>query len=212
MPSKNSLKQYGENSLYHIYNRGVNKDDIFLDSNDYSYFLRVLQQLLSPESIGKNFVNRSGDISSEVKCLCFCLMPNHYHLLIYQLVPDGITKLMRRLATSYSMYFNKKYDRVGPLFQGRYKAVRIETNEQALHVSRYIHLNLLDLPSYNLKNMVSYKYSTYRDYLGKKSYPWINKKMLLNQFGANENNQIMSYENFVLSYKTDEIESYRTVL
>jgi len=215
MPSRNSIKQYGADCLYHLYNRGVNKTDIFIDANDYKYFLRELQLLLNPKSLGTNFSNRSDDISSQVKCLCFCLMSNHYHLLIYQNISEGITNLMRRLATSYSMYFNKKHDRLGPLFQGRYKAVKVESNEQALHVSRYIHTNPLDLKFYNLNNLSKYRYSSYPDYLGKFRYTWVEKDIILNQFGTSKQQQSIAYkayEDFVLSYKLDDIESYRTVL
>jgi len=207
MPSKNAIKNYFEGANYHIFNRGVAKQDIFLDKQDFQYFLLEIKKLLKPELIGDDFVNRSEDISAELEILAFCLMSNHFHFIIHQFSIDGLTKLMRRLATSYSMYFNQKYERVGPLFQGRFKAVLIESNEQLLQESRYIHANVLDLPMYNLENFSSYIYSSYFDYVEKERYLWLNCEPILGQFGRDLESQKESYKNFVLSYK-DENRTY----
>lgn len=168
MPSRNIIKQYIENGYYHIYNRGVEKRDIFLDEQDCAVFLHYLKLYLSPIEELKQ-LDLPGlriqrfiylNLSHEIVLLAFALMPNHIHLLIKQKTVDGIVKLMKRLATGYVMYFNKKYQRVGGLFQNRYKAVLIQSDPHLLHLSRYIHLNPanIDTTSINFNDFTSYSY------------------------------------------------------
>src|SRR3989339_2061295 len=139
MPPKNSLKTYVDDSYYHIYNRGVAKCPIFLDRTDYVAFLADLKFYLSP--IPKYFkgvslkVNKNDKTytyfpsqqpknhTGKIDLVAYCLMPNHFHLCIRQTDKMSMSYFMRSLATKYSMYFNKKYARVGKLFQGTYKAV-----------------------------------------------------------------------------------------
>lgn len=157
MPQKNTVKTFTENGIYHAYNRGVEKRDIFIDEQDYAVFLHLLKYYLSPLEV-KNvhplleFQNFSivrphplANIEKEVELIAFCLMPNHFHLLLKQISIDGMTKLLRRILTTYSMYFNKRYKRVGHLFQGPYKAVLVQNDSYLLHLSRYIHLNPSEL-------------------------------------------------------------------
>ena len=158
MASKNSIKTYAENSYYHLYNRGVEKRNIFLDEQDYSVFLSYLQTYLLPKDLislstifGSDHSSRSEknkalkllklkNYSENIDLLCYCLMPNHYHLLVKQ-NSDVLAHFMNSLGTRYAMYFNRKYKRVGHLFQGTYKAVLVESKEQLLHLTRYIHSN-----------------------------------------------------------------------
>ena len=122
MPSKNSIRVYSADAYYHIYNRGVNKSDIFIDSTDYAVFLSFLKRHLSDKS-EKDAKNREyANYSNEVELLAFCLMPSHFHLLIHQKTSEAFTMLLRSVCTAYTMYFNKKYKRVGHLFQDRFKA------------------------------------------------------------------------------------------
>lgn len=93
---------------------------------------------------------------SDVSLLCYCLMNNHFHLLIYQHTPAAMSKLMRGIMTSYSMYFNKKYGLSGALFESRYKASRISSDEYLMHISRYIHLNPKDWMAYPYSSIHSY--------------------------------------------------------
>ena len=90
-------------------------------------------------------------------------MPNHFHLLIKQLKDSGITEFMTKLSLSYTKYYNIKYSRVGPLLQGQFKAVTVESDEQLIHLSRYIHLN--PLASFLIKDIAKYEWSSYREYL-----------------------------------------------
>ncbi len=192
MPAKNSVKQFTEGGHYHIYNRGVEKRDIFLNKQDYVVFLSYLKKYLGSGS-------DPHPISSEVDLLAFCLMPNHFHLLARQHTLNGITKLMRAVCTRYVMFFNKKYERVGGLFQGKYKAALITDDPYLLHLSRYIHLNPWPGSDPSL-----YHYSSYAYYLGHKNATWVKPQQILDYFKIPEQPLIKnysSYENFVEDYK-----------
>ena len=125
MPARNIVKQYIENGFYHIYNRGVEKRIIFNEKEDYLVFLHYIKVYLSSiEELKKDkiMVKRldkyiHNNLSKEINLISFVLMPNHIHLVVQQLTKDGIIKFMRRLTTAYVMFFNKKYNRVGTLFQ-----------------------------------------------------------------------------------------------
>ena len=163
MPAKNSIKEFISDSYYHLYNRGVEKRLIFQDEQDYSVFISYLKTYLVPkdlELINQTFSNpnsspkdkdkalkllRLNNFSKEIDLLVYCLMPNHFHLLVHQKSENSIDRFTNSIFTRYSMYFNKKYKRVGPLFQGLYKAVRVGSEEQLLWLSRYIHLNPKEL-------------------------------------------------------------------
>ncbi len=97
-----------------------------------------------------------------VDIICYCLMPNHFHFLIKQLKEGGITEFVSKLSNSYTKYYNVKYKRVGPLLQGEFKAVLVESDEQLLHVSRYIHLN--PIASFLVKDLNLYEWSSYKEY------------------------------------------------
>lgn len=191
MPAKNSVKFYIENGYYHIYNRGVEKRHIFLDTQDYQVFVHYLQKYLDP-LLGSD----PKSLSKEVDLLAFCLMPNHFHLLVKQSSLDGITKLVRVVTTCYVMYFNKKYSRVGTLFQGKYKAALIYNDIYLLHLTRYIHLN----PGSDPK---SYTFSSYLCYLGESQFSWIKPEEILNYFKTARKLNLkdyLSYQSFVEDY------------
>src|SRR3989344_4849793 len=163
MPARNRIKEYIKNSFYHIYNRGVEKRIIFLDEQDYGVFLSYLKQyltakdeeklhqlLLDPKTFYKERDNilktlRLNNFFKEITLISYCLMPNHFHFLVHQKEYDSIDKFMNSLATRYSIYFNKKYKRVGSLCQGVYKAVLVETDAQLLELTRYIHKQALGI-------------------------------------------------------------------
>lgn len=135
---------------YHVYSRGSEKRIIFLDKADKKRFLERLEEYKDLH---------------KAKVIAYCLMPNHYHLLIQQNSDELISKLISRLNLAYAMYFNKRYERVGPLFQGRFKAKHIDADEYLLHLSRYIHLN--PLSHTGTKNIHNYRWSSLKDYLNK---------------------------------------------
>ena len=198
MPSKNELKQYLKNGYYHIYNRGVDKRIIYKDEQDYGVFLNFLKYYLSSlpklNPLRKITIRESKTYQiSDYKCknyhqavtlLAYCLMPNHFHLLIKQTESRNIESFMKSIGTRYSMYFNKRYQRSGHLFQGRYNAVLVDSDEQLIHLSRYIHLN----PSPNLFKQAS----SYPDYLNQKNTPWLQKQDVTQHFKNS-----LAYKKFV---------------
>lgn len=156
--------------IYHVFNRGSDQRDLFLHPKDYLRFVRTLfyYQFSNPKIklslFNKNHINTLPQIydSTLIDMLCYCLMPNHFHLLIKQTQNSGISTFLSQLTNSYTKYFNAKYKRSGPLFQGTFKAVRIETNEQLIHVSRYIHIN--PVVARIVRNLEDYKWSSYQEY------------------------------------------------
>ena len=135
--------------VYHIFNRGNDKRNIFLLQGDYRRFIKTFYyyQFEGPKpklsDLSKNrFTNFKPTQSSKlIEILAYCLMPNHFHLLVKQLKTNGISIFMSQLANSYTKYFNRKFKRVGSLLQGTFKSVIVKTDGQLIHVSRYIHIN-----------------------------------------------------------------------
>lgn len=210
MPQKNSIKRYYENGFYHVYNRGVEKREIFLDRDDYLAFLHLLKTSLSPlprqggtltemdPFSPKTNRPRRKNFFGKIDLLCYCLMPNHFHFLLQQKDKLMITQFLRSTCTSYSMYFNKKYDRVGSLFQGVFKAVDIDNENYFLWVSRYIHRNP--------EEFQEYPYSSYLDYLGKRRTAWLNTKTILDMFASSDLRKARNYQNFVENDAEDPLD------
>lgn len=185
--------------FYHIYNRGVEKRKIFSDVSSYNRFIDTLYyyQFSGPKpkfSTQKRFrridFNKNPKI---IEIICYCLMPNHFHILIKQLKKGGIQEFIRKALNSYTKYFNTKNKRVGPLFQGEFKDTFIETEEQLLHLSRYIHLN--PYVSEITENLETYPYSSYPNYI-KKSNSSICSPDFIMSFFKNS-----SYEEFTNNHK-----------
>jgi putative transposase len=176
MPSRNILKQDAPQSYYHVYARGLNRQKIFREPADFEKFLRLFDRYLSPnetrDSNGVSFPN----YFNKVELLSFVLMPNHFHLLVYQHQHGEMPQFMRSLLTSYSMYFNKKYKRSGPLFESRYKASLISDDTYLEHITRYIHLNPRDWQQYD--------YSSLPYYLQRVSDDWLRPKRITSRFAT----------------------------
>ncbi len=220
MPAKNTEKQYVSDGYYHIYNRGVEKRIIFQDAQDYAVFLSYVKEYLEPKD-EKALRRRLADpkVSSEekskilktlhlnnfsgsVQLLAYCLMPNHFHLLIKQKEETVISQFMNSLCTRYTMYFNRKYKRVGGLYQDIYKAVLVESDEQLLYLSRYIHRNPLALQGQPLQ-MLLQQPSSYPDYLGKRKTAWVFSNEILSFFSRK--NPRLSYDTFVTGVEDSAI-------
>jgi putative transposase len=187
MPSRNSRKLYAPNAYYHAYNRGLNKQTIFADSTDYAVFLNLLKRYLGENQQHDKSGRPYPWLHDDPKLLAFCLMPNHYHLLMYQKGVDAMTKLIHGISTSYTMYFNKKYLRRGPLFEQRFKAVMISDDSYLEHISRYIHLNPEDYKQW--------EYSSLPYYLGSRKASWIQPQPILDLFEGE------NYLQFLADYK-----------
>ncbi len=170
MPCRNIVKVYDINVYYHIYNRGVEKRKIFLDDQDYSVFLGIIKRHLGKKPIVGSQGRECVWLTDDVEVTAFCLMSNHFHLLLYQIEINAVTKLLRAVCSSYTTYFNNKYDRVGPLFQGKFKAVKINNSGYLIYLSRYIHRN----PS----NFMKWEWSSLNYWLGKKSSSWVRPQRL----------------------------------
>src|SRR3989344_3484192 len=209
MPSRHVLREFAENEIYHVFNRGVEKRIIFQDEKDYRIFTYYLFIYLAPldlvNSVYPNLPLRlqAKNLNKEVELLSYCLMPNHFHFLLKQNSADGIIKLMKQLTNAYTLYFNQKNKRVGGLVQGRYKAVRIETDEQLIHVSRYIHLN--PVASSIVKLPEEYQWSSYSEFLDEKNEKICRTKQILEHFSSRQN-----YKRFVQDH-ADYLESLELV-
>ncbi len=224
MPSKNEVKVYVDDSYYHIYNRGVEKRIIFQDQQDYSVFLSYLSNYLLPKN-EKELRSKLGDphcsykdrdkilkllrlknFNEKISLIAYCLMSNHFHLLVHQTSADTIDQFMQSLSTRYAIYFNKKYKRTGSLYEGNYKAVLIETDEQLLHLSRYIHYQANFLQGVPLQGEHP---SSYPNYLEKISQEWVKPDEVLGFFKYSTRTKaiddVQSYQSFVEEYK-DSVE------
>lgn len=208
MPAKNIIKEYEPGGYYHIYNRGVEKRDIFQDEADYKKFIAFLKfYLTKPNLQGRTLKDENdrtippsranSNFSDEIQLFAYCLMPNHFHLLIKQVNERSMAHFMHSLITKYVMYFNKRNKRVGTLFQGKYKTVRITSEEQYTYITKYIHRN--PLPSHptgsDLEGLADYKFSSYGNYLGLFKQSWVKTDDILSYFS--KSNARNTYQSFV---------------
>lgn len=180
---------------YHVFNRGVGHMTFFLNQFDYKHFVKtaLYYQLEGPKprfSLFAPLTTKLDKSKKIVEITSYCLMPNHFHFLLRQERDGGVIEFVRKLCNSYAKYFNTKNGRVGPLFQGEFKAVRIESDEQLVHLSRYIHLN--PLVSYITSDLESYMWSSYREFVGLDNIGICTKDIVLGQFKSAQN-----YKGFV---------------
>ena len=194
--------------IYHVLSRGVDKRKIFMDDSDNYRFIHDLFEFNDEAPAANNFhkfndiVSRYSEVKRQprkllVDILSFCLLPNHYHLMLANRAENGISMFMRKLNVGYAKYFNEKNERTGALFEGRYKSIKLEKQAHFIHLPYYIHLNPLDLfaPEWRageLKNykgsvkfLDSYRWSSHLDYLGEKNFPSLTSRdFLLEIFGG----------------------------
>lgn len=210
--------KFATNEYYHIYNRGNDKKLIFLDDNDYARFLFLTLYFQGDYpfyNIGRYVLHlvKHRVFNMEEKMLCkilekrivelveFSLMPTHFHFLLHECVDTGISRYMQRVLNAYTKYFNAKYNRSGHLFQGPFNAVYVETNEQLLHLSAYIHRNPRELEEWKGKEHI-YFWSSYQDYVGRNRWRELLKcEKILVQF-----KDLKEYQNFVDSSGVKEKE------
>lgn len=179
---------FSTGEFYHLYNRGTDKRNIFTNRNDYNRFVTLLYLCNGNESVDIDRKLREGRSFPElmlatrgdqlVNIGAYCLMPNHFHILVREKQENGISQFMKKLSTAYSMYFNSKYKRSGGLFEGRFKAKHVDSDEYLKYLFSYIHLNPVKLIDSDWKEngivdrnkakkyLKEYIYSSYLDYVG----------------------------------------------
>ena len=207
--------QFANEEIYHVYNRGANSHLIYLDDVDRIRFLKGLMLFNNEEVLptGKALIrlwqNPQKSKKSLVTILSYTLMANHYHLVLEQLVDKGIEKFMQRLSLGYTKYRNQRYGSKGVIFGSPYNAVHIATQEQFLHITRYVHLNPYDHHDYGWRegkarsqSVVSeilrvYPWSSYRSYIGLETNILIDNQRIISCFAGPKD-----YENFVISWTT----------
>ena len=168
-------------AFYHVINRGLERREIFRHPKDYEYFFGLLEHVY--EKYG-------------IIVYAYCLMSNHYHL--YLQTPQGnLSKAMRQLDGNHTQKFNKSYKRVGPLFQGRYKAVLIDADSYSLQLTKYIHLN--PVKAKIVQKPEDYEYSSYSSYIGKAKIPtFLNTKWLLSQYAKSKGKAVKELKKHTL--------------
>ena len=185
---------------YNIYNRGVEKRNIFMNESDYFRFIETLDfyrkspqpQKLSDFRRRVLSLKKVENQKNLVKIFAYCLMPNHFHLLVQQLVDRGITGFVSNLANSYTRYFNTKYERIGALFQGAFKAKLVNNDEYLLQLSKYIHRNPDSLLQWKSK---IYPYSSYHYYISSERNSICDPDFILSYFSTV--NPELTYKSFV---------------
>jgi len=209
--------QFVNGEIYHIVIRAIEGAKLFRDEKDHLRMIHDLFEFNDEDPVLSTYrINQKHNITRTVlamfrkkrkvlvEILAFCLMPNHVHLLVRQIQEGGISKFMRKIGAGYGQYYNKKYERSGHVFQGRYRIVHIENEEQLKTVFVYIHANPVSLivPNWKgegidkkdlekvLKFLENYKWSSYPDYLGKKNFPSLtNREFLFRVMGGAENSK-----------------------
>ncbi len=196
-------KQFALGAVMHIYNRGNNREKIFFEDQDYKAFLFRLglclgfteEELNKEQSLAMPYsrIRITSTDKNNFRLHAFCLMPNHFHLLIEQIGDIPVSKLISQVCTSYAMYINKKYTRIGHVFQERFKSVLMENNPQLMWISSYIHMN--PVKAKITQHPAEYEWSSYLDFVHKRNLPILHKDLVMSTFDEKDFEQ----ETFELS-------------
>ncbi len=187
MPYRKQI--FSSGNYYHIYNRGINRENIFFEKDNYIFFLKQLRKYFFPDT---------------ASIVAYCLMPNHYHLLIF-LKQTNLAQTMQKFTLSYAKAINKKFARVGSLFQGPFKAVQVNKDEYLLHLSRYIHLN--PVQANLVRKPEDWVFSSYRDYIGLRNGTLIDNDVVMSQF-ANK----IEYKKFAEGFRTGDLKHIKNLI
>lgn len=174
-----------ETKVYHVITRSIAGFKIFLNAQDYQRMLEILKYYqynpkikysyyISLDNKGKVYYDQLKDREPLVEIIAYCLMPTHVHLVLEEVSERGISEYMRKVLDSYTRYFNRKINRKGPLWEGKFKRINVETNEQLLHLTRYVHLNPSTAGFVNKPE--EWEYSSYREYIGLDNYKICSKE------------------------------------
>lgn len=178
MPTNRKIV-FANDYYYHVFNRGIDRRDVFTDKREFlraqktlkyyrfsSLKIKLSRFLKLTQEDRLKYFTRIETKNKLIEIIAYCLMPNHFHFLLKQLQEGGISKFLADFTNSYTKYFNTKHDRTGPLFQGLFKAVLVETDEQLIHLSRYIHLNPTTSSIVEIDQLDKYPWSSFQEYLG----------------------------------------------
>lgn len=223
--------QFTEGPIYHIYNRGVEKRNVFLRDRDYLRFIHDLYEFNDADSVSNlwyYFNPKTSEVEPHyipkerkqrkllVEIFAFVLMPNHYHLILRQLRKNGIVDFMQKLG-GYTMYFNKVNRRVGPLFQGSFKAVLVEKTPQFIYLPLYVHANPLKIYrgstslDKTMKFLEAYRWSSFPDYIGKKNFPSVTSRQFLQECFGEAREQQEAMREFIKT-KMEDLETIRDII
>lgn len=192
--------------VYHVFNRGIDRRPVFLKRGDYlraqqliavykhaEIPIRFSQIYLQPENIRIQMLKGVYKSERIVDVLSYCFMPNHFHFILLQKQDGGISRFMSNFTNAYTRYFNTKYKRLGHLFEGVFKGVFVESDEQLIHLSRYIHLNPISASIIEIKKIQNYQWSSYMNYLSSEENLIVETDFILGLFNSRE-----KYRQFVL--------------
>ena len=209
---------FANGELYHVYNRGVERRPVFTNKREYGRAfdtlkfyrfsdlpLRLSKFLVIPESERLELITNISKHDKIVEIIAYCLMPNHFHFLLKQTQTNGISRFLANFTNSYTKYFNTKRNRVGPLFQGLFKAVHIETDEQFIHVSRYIHLNPVSSFIIKIEELENYQWSSFPEYMNKTSEVICYTKPILDYFSSVEKYRQFVFDQASYAQELDKI-------
>lgn len=201
--------------IYHVFNRGIEKRSTFKDIREFNRALKLFkfyrhreiptrfsQVIQQPDEIRSRILEDIYKSDKIVEILCYCLMPNHFHLVLKQKLEGGITRFMSNFTNAYTKYFNTKNQRVGPLFQGIFKSVIVEDDEQLIHLSRYVHLNPITSSFVTLDKIENYIWSSYPEYLYPSKHKITDNDLILEMFKSTD-----TYKHFVL----DEADYFKKI-
>lgn len=191
--------------IYHVFNRGIDRRSIFTGKREFERAkqlikfyrhkeipIRYSQILLQPEELRSKILEGVFKSDRLIDILSYCLMPNHFHLLVKQLEDNGVSRFVSNFTNSYTKYFNTKSKRTGPIFEGVFKAVHVETDEQLINLTRYIHLNPVASSIISENRLNNYLWSSYPEHLLPSNDGIAEKRMVLDLFKS-----AASYREFV---------------
>lgn len=209
--------------IYHVFNRGIERKPIFTNRREFNRTLETIKYyrfanlplkfskfLVQPFQDQQNILTKINSPENKlVELIAYCFMPNHFHFMLKQVQDNGISRFVSNFTNSYTKYFNAKHERNGPLVEGMFKAVLVETNEQYVHLSRYIHLNPVAAFFIKEQDLENYQWSSYKEYLGLEENGICQTEYLLENFKTGEN-----YKKFVLDQVTyaQELEKIKHLL
>lgn len=195
----------GTNEIYHVFNRAIGNEEIFVNKWKLKHFLDLIDYYRYPQKIRyskftslsqqqkKDYISNISKLLPLVEIYSFALMPNHFHFLIKQKQDNGIKLFISNLQNSYAKYFNLSNNRHGGLFQNSFKAKRVETDEEFIHISRYIHLNPVTSFLIDIKDLSVYPWNSYTEYVDENNVKFIDTKVITEIVGSKK-----KYQQFVI--------------